>query len=261
VATEDVNIFEEGGSDQRMYRSDGSKKSARGFIGPVKNLISGGTMTEFSTDMNYGGRKIQIPTMVPTLSREEIAYMQRMEPGAGWDMTDPVVKKIINKARAHAKKRMSDGMSPFYQDEEGYLQNLQRFNQGGDVNIFEPDALDRGVEAYEATPLAAQIAAGFTPAGLAADVASAAKYGRDAVRNLVAGQYGEAATPAILAALSAVGLIPVVGDIAKKVGSKAVRDLDMSSAAQTQRLQDMGLDVDTTMYHGTVDAGPERRRV
>jgi hypothetical protein len=93
-----------------------------------------------------------------------------------------------------------------------------------DVNIFEPDALDRGVAAYEETPLAAQILAGFTPAGLAADVASAAKYGRDAVRNLVAGQYGEAATPAILAALAAVGLIPVVGDIAKKVGSKAVKE-------------------------------------
>ena len=93
-----------------------------------------------------------------------------------------------------------------------------------DVNIFEPDALDRGVAAYEETPLAAQILAGFTPAGLAADVASAAKYGRDAVRNLVAGQYGEAATPAILASLAAVGLIPVVGDIAKKVGSKAVKE-------------------------------------
>ena len=134
MATEDIDIFEEGGSDQGMYRSDGAQKSARGFIGPVKNLISGGTMTEFSTDMNYGGRKIQIPTMVPTLSREEIAYMQRMEPGAGWDMTDPVVKKIINKARAHAKKRMSDGMSPFYQDEEGYLQNLQKFNTGGSIS-------------------------------------------------------------------------------------------------------------------------------
>jgi hypothetical protein len=143
---------------------------------------------------------------------------------------------------------------------DAVLAERERFNKGGSVDsqdIFEPDLLDRGVEAYEATPLAAQILAGFTPAGLAADVASAAKYGRDAVRNLVAGKYGEAATPAILASLAAVGLIPVVGDIAKKVGSKAVRDLDMSSAAQTQRLQDMGLDVDTTMYHGTVDAGPK----
>jgi hypothetical protein len=129
-----------------------------------------------------------------------------------------------------------------------------QFNKGGSVDsqdIFEPDLLDRGVEAYEATPLAAQILAGFTPAGLAADVASAAKYGRDAVRNLVAGQYGEAATPAILASLAAVGLIPVVGDIAKKVGSKAVRDLDMSSAARMQRAKDMGFDTDNVYYHGS----------
>ena len=257
MATEDVNIFEEEFADQGMYRADGAKKSARGFLGPVKNLISGGTMTEFSTDMNYGGKSIQIPTMVPTLSREEISYLQNMSPGRGWDMSNPIARSVIDKARAHARQRLDEGKSPFYQDDESYLQNLQKFNIGGDVDIFEPDLLDRGVEAYEATPLAAQILAGFTPAGLAADVASAAKYGRDAVRNLVAGQYGEAATPAILASLAAVGLIPVVGDIAKKVGSKAVRDLDMSSAAQTQRLQDMGLDVDTTMYHGTVDAGPK----
>ena len=93
-----------------------------------------------------------------------------------------------------------------------------------DIDIFEPDALDKGVEAYEDLPLAAQIAAGFTPAGLAADVATAAKYGRDAVRQLIAGKYGEAAAPAILAALAGVGLIPVVGDIAKKYGSRAVKD-------------------------------------
>ena len=257
MATEDVNIFEEEFADQGMYRADGAKKSARGFLGPVKNLISGGTMPEFSTDMNYGGKSIQIPTMVPTLSREEISYLQNMSPGRGWDMSNPIARSVIDKARAHARQRLDEGKSPFYQDDESYLQNLQKFNIGGDVDIFEPDLLDRGVEAYEATPLAAQILAGFTPAGLAADVASAAKYGRDAVRNLVAGQYGEAATPAILASLAAVGLIPVVGDIAKKVGSKAVRDLDISSAAQTQRLQDMGLDVDTNIYHGTVDAGPK----
>ena len=93
-----------------------------------------------------------------------------------------------------------------------------------DIDIFEPDALDRSVEAYENLPLPAQIAAGFTPAGLAADVATAAKYGRDAVRQLVAGKYGEAAAPAILAALAGVGLIPVVSDIAKKYGSRAVKD-------------------------------------
>ena len=46
MATEDIDIFGEVFADQRMYRSDGAKKSERGFIGPVKNLISGGTMTD-----------------------------------------------------------------------------------------------------------------------------------------------------------------------------------------------------------------------
>ena len=99
-------------------------------------------------------------------------------------------------------------------------------------------------------PLAAQIAAGFTPAGLAADVATAAKYGRDAVRNVIAGQYGEAAAPAILAALAGVGLIPIVGDIAKSAGSKLVRS-NFDTPSNLKGLEEMGMDTSTVMYHGT----------
>jgi hypothetical protein len=84
---------------------------------------------------------------------------------------------------------------------------LQYFNKGGQSK----DALDRGVEAYEEAPIIAQIIAGETPAGFAADVASAAKYGRDAVRSVVAGQYGDALAPSIMSALSIVGLIPGIG--------------------------------------------------
>ena len=84
---------------------------------------------------------------------------------------------------------------------------LQYFDRGGQSK----DLLDRGVEAYEEAPIIAQIIAGETPAGFAADVASAAKYGRDAVRSVVAGQYGDALAPSIMSALSIVGLIPGIG--------------------------------------------------
>ena len=84
---------------------------------------------------------------------------------------------------------------------------LQYFDKGGQSK----DLLDRGVEAYEESPIIAQIIAGETPAGFAADVASAAKYGRDAVRSVVAGQYGDALAPSIMSALSIVGLIPGIG--------------------------------------------------
>ncbi len=102
-----------------MYRRDGSKKSARGFLGPIKNKVSGGTMTEFSTDMQYQGKSIDIPTMVPTLSKSEIEYMRNMKPGAGWNLSKSQMERsIVNKARAHAKKRLEAGKSPFYQDGE-----------------------------------------------------------------------------------------------------------------------------------------------
>ena len=101
-----------------MRRSDGSTKSARGYLGPIKNKVSGGTMTEFATDMQYKGKSIDVPTMVPTQSKEAIAYMQNMEPGKGWNMEDPMAKEIINKAREHARMRIDQGKNPFYQDGE-----------------------------------------------------------------------------------------------------------------------------------------------
>jgi len=136
-SVDNIDIFEKGNADQGMYRLDGSIKSARGFIGPIKNLVTGGTMTEFSTDMNVGDTSVSIPTMVPTLSQEEIEYMQYMEPGKGWDMSNPITGRIIDKARAHARKRISDGMSPFYQDEEGMPSNLQKFADGGPVDNID----------------------------------------------------------------------------------------------------------------------------
>ena len=107
------------GSEVRsdMKRADGSTKSARGYLGPIKNKVSGGTMTEFATNWEDAG--IEIPTMVPTLSKEEIEYMQNMRPGQGWNVKEnPMDKQIINKAREHARMRLEQDKNPFYQDGE-----------------------------------------------------------------------------------------------------------------------------------------------
>ena len=88
-----------------------------GFLGPIRNKVDGGTMTEFSTNWEDAG--IEIPTMVPTLSKEEIEYMQNMKPGQGWNVKEnPMDKQIINKAREHARMRLEQDKSPFYQDGE-----------------------------------------------------------------------------------------------------------------------------------------------
>ena len=89
------------------------------------------------------------------------------------------------------------------------------------INVFEPDLLDVAVTGYEENvPLIAQIAAGFTPPGMAADVAAATKYGRDAVRDFTQGRVGQGGANLGIAALSGLGAIPLIGDLAR--GPKSV---------------------------------------
>ena len=89
------------------------------------------------------------------------------------------------------------------------------------INVFEPDLLDRAVTGYEENvPLLAQIAAGFTPPGMAMDIAAAGTYGRDAARNIAEGDYGKAALYGGIAGLSALGAVPILGDLAR--GPKSV---------------------------------------
>lgn len=117
-------------------RADGSLKSKQGFLGPKVNTITGETMTEFSTDMEVDGQKIEIPTMVPTLTDKEVKYIQSMETGKGFDMSKEIEKNIVNKARVHARMRLDNNLSPFYQDGERDMfdiatsEDLEKMNEG-----------------------------------------------------------------------------------------------------------------------------------
>ena len=99
-----------------------------------------------------------------------------------------------------------------------------------DVDIFnDQDYLDRAVGAYEENvPLIAQIGMGFTPAGVAIDVAEATKYGRDAYRKAMQGELGQAGISTGIAALSALGAVPLLGDLIKAGGKPALKGLAKS---------------------------------
>lgn len=101
--------------DPSMYRSDGSKKSARGFLGPVKNKVEGGTMTEVSVGMEINGKEMEVPTMVPTLTKQEIETLSNMKLEGN---ARNIPESIIMKAKQHALQRIEQGLSPFYQDGE-----------------------------------------------------------------------------------------------------------------------------------------------
>lgn len=106
-----------------MLRSDGSIKSSKGFIGPITNQ-AGETMTEFTTDLGeeYGGypANYNIPTLIPGLNSAELAVLKKSEGGKPLDMSQPLSRSIVNKARKHAKQRIDNGLNPLYQDFEEY---------------------------------------------------------------------------------------------------------------------------------------------
>ena len=99
-------------------------------------------------------------------------------------------------------------------------QNIDIFQQGG---AADKDLLDRVVEGYEENvPLLAQIAAGFTPPGMAADLVAGGKYGRDAIGEFREGNIKPGLMYAGIAGLSTLGALPLVGDLLRP-GKQALK--------------------------------------
>lgn len=92
-------------------RADGTQKGL-GYFGELKRpdkKIS----TELSIGVGFDGKETQIPTLVPTLTRNEINYLLE---------GNKPTKEIQDKAIAHAKTRMDQGKSPFAEKgEQGLL--------------------------------------------------------------------------------------------------------------------------------------------
>jgi hypothetical protein len=85
-------------------RADGTVKGA-GFLGTQKMTDgSDRDMTEFSIGVDFGNGETQIPTLVPTLTQDELDYLL-----AGNEPT----QAIIDKAIEHAETRIAGGKSPF----------------------------------------------------------------------------------------------------------------------------------------------------
>mgnify|MGYP003639532673 FL=1 len=120
----------EGGEpkDPNMYRRDGSKKSTVGWLGPMKNEVTGGTMTEFSTDLGDGSER-EIPTMVKGQSEEALAHMRKMPEGQGFNMKIPIEREIVGVARRVANERLGAGESQWANGEE----TREGLNLGGKV--------------------------------------------------------------------------------------------------------------------------------
>ena len=88
--------------ESESRRVDGTKKGP-GFLGTLKRP-DGKVSTELSIGVKFDGKEIQIPTLIPTLTKDEIKYLL-----GGGKVTDAIAKKAVD----HAKKRIKKGLSPF----------------------------------------------------------------------------------------------------------------------------------------------------
>ena len=94
-----------------MRGEDGRVKSGQGWLGPVVR-DDGKTMTEYSIGVSIDDKEVTLPTMVPTLSKEEIETLRTLSDG------ENVPSSIVEKAVEHAMPFLNKNESPFYQDEK-----------------------------------------------------------------------------------------------------------------------------------------------
>lgn len=104
-------------------RVDGTPKGT-GYFGPLK-MEDGNTATEISVGVEYDGKEVEIPTLVPTLSEKEKKWLL-----AGNDprTNTETGKQIMKKAIDHANKRINEGKSPFANDGQPKLEITPQTN-------------------------------------------------------------------------------------------------------------------------------------
>lgn len=69
-------------------------------------------MTELAITVDFDGKEIDIPTVIPTLTKKELDHLL-----SGGKPT----KEIIDKAIKHAIQRRKQGKSPFIEEDENEI--------------------------------------------------------------------------------------------------------------------------------------------
>lgn len=156
----EVDIFEAEAPRRSpdAYRRDGSLKSQTGLIGPIINKHSGKPMTELSIGVEIGGREVEIPSMVPTLTEEERILLQNLRIGV-----DPMPKSIVIKAKRHAMERIKSGLSPFLPAEP------QNMNLGGSVSTMMGRTPEPSLPKLSEAQIA-NLSASFVPGAATTDI-------------------------------------------------------------------------------------------
>ena len=102
--------------NDKDLREDGSKKGL-GYLGPLLRP-DGGVSSEISVGMDLGNGEMLIPTMVPTLKRNEVSYLLNTPEDKLKEVDLELFKSIVDKAAQYAKDRMKSGKSVWAEEGE-----------------------------------------------------------------------------------------------------------------------------------------------
>ena len=120
-----------------QYRPDGTMKG-KGFTG-VHKSNDGKDVTEYSIGVKINGLEMDIPTMVPGLTEEEIQYIIQGGDMSAKSIGNPIADSIAKKASAHAQERLKNGKSVYAQPDEyqvGGRKSMDHSYDMGDINGF-----------------------------------------------------------------------------------------------------------------------------
>ena len=130
-------------------RNDGKTYKGTGWLG-VLRLPNGGVASEYTIGVNIDGKEIDIPTLVPTLTKEEQDLMVNDVIPNNKDVPDSIVKKAVD----FAKMRLANGRSVFANDgtpQGGQSQPAAQATQGEQPVATQPaqDGQPQPAEAQE----------------------------------------------------------------------------------------------------------------
>jgi hypothetical protein len=110
-------------SDGYGKRADGTNKGT-GYFGELKMKDGSNQFaTEMSIGMDINGKKMEIPTLVPTLTNEEKDWL--LKGGNPLDRSK-IAEQIVKKSVEHAKGRVAKGLSPFKSEGESKTTTKQQ---------------------------------------------------------------------------------------------------------------------------------------
>ena len=105
-------------------RRDGSKKGS-GYLGIITNS-EGDVMTEYTVGVNIDGKEMDIPTITPNLTREDIQELKNIRDG------EAPSQRIVDRAVDHAIFRLQSGRSVFADSADAPDVKTYRSNLGID---------------------------------------------------------------------------------------------------------------------------------